>query len=126
MVSHPIMLYFFFTLAWVCTFPCSVLKTNLLFKPFHATDLFLYPVKKNNKKNRGFLIFSRVIERDQSQQTHNVVPTFQRCTTNTQHCSDVDATTSELQRCSYVAPTFDSMFNSQYTMDVVVTTLLQH
>ena len=34
-----------------------------LFSPFHATDLFLYPLK--TPENPGFVIFSGVIERDQ-------------------------------------------------------------
>ena len=45
--------------------------------------------------------------------------------TNTECCSDVDITTSELQRFSNIASTLDSTFNSQWTINVVLTTLLQ-
>lgn len=46
-------------------------------------------------------------------------------TTNTQRCSDFDAATSKL-RCSTVALTLDRKFKSLRTMNVVLTTLLQH
>ena len=47
-----------------------VTKVNLLhhpqiFNPFHATDLFLYPLK--NQKTTGLLIFSGDMERNQLQ-----------------------------------------------------------
>ena len=54
-----------------------------------------------------------------------VVVRLQRRTTNTQRCSDVDATTSKLQRWSNVSSSLDSRFNSQCTMDVLLTTFLQ-
>ena len=45
--------------------------------------------------------------------------------TNTQRESDVNSTTSKLQRCSNDASTFDSKFNLGYTMNVVLAKLLK-
>ena len=60
-----------------------------------------------------------------SKQTHNVVLRSQYRTSKTQHCSNADTTTPEFQRCFNVALTFASKINSQCTMNVVLTTLLQ-
>ena len=43
-----------------------------------------------------------------------------------QHCSDVDAVTSKLPRCSKIISTLDSKFNSCCNINFVLTALLQH
>lgn len=48
----------------------------------------------------------------------------QRYKTNISRCNNVYATTSKLQPCSNVASTLDSNLNSQYIINVVLTTLM--
>ena len=52
-----------------------------------------------------------------------MVRTHRRITI-TQYCNDIDVTISNLRRCSNVAPKLDSKFNSQCTMNVVLTTVV--
>ena len=54
----------------------------------------------------------------------NVDVRSRRQATSTQHCSNVGVTTLKLQRYSKFASTFDNSFSSQYTLDVILKTLL--
>ena len=49
----------------------------------------------------------------------NVAVSLRRRKPNVQRCSNVDVTTSKLQRCSSVTSTLDSTFNLWCTMNVV-------
>ena len=59
-----------------------------------------------------------------TQRCDNVYVRSRRHATSTQHCSNVGVTTLKLQRYSSVASTFDNSFSSQYTLDVILKTLL--
>ena len=54
----------------------------------------------------------------------DVVVRPQRRTTDKQLCTNVDATSTKLQRCANVASTLNSNFSSKHTIDVVMATLI--